>query len=45
LAHRRQIDVLVMRMGDHERLLNTEAKHVLHDLACPIRDSGAMKCK
>ena len=40
LAHRRQIDVLVMRMGDHERPVNAKAKRAPHHITCPVHNLG-----
>jgi hypothetical protein len=45
LAHHRQIDVLVVRMGDHEQLMNAEAKRVPRNLTHPIYDSGGANCE
>jgi hypothetical protein len=38
LAHCLQIDVLVVRAGDRECLLNTKADRAPRDLLCSVRD-------
>ena len=38
LAHHRQIDVLIMRMGNRKRSVNAKGKCVPHDLTCLIRN-------
>ena len=40
LAHCRQIDVLVMRMGNHERLVNAKAKGAPCHIRCPVHNPG-----
>ena len=40
LAHRRQIDVLVMRTGDRERSVNAKAKRTPRHITRPVRNPG-----
>ena len=45
LAHHRQIDVLIMRMGDHERSVNTKVKRAPRHITCPVRNRGGVNRK
>ena len=42
LAHRRQINVLIMRMGDRERSVNAKSKHAPCHITCLVCDLGGM---
>ena len=42
LAHRRQIDVLVMRTGNRERSVNAKVKHSPCHITCLVRDTGGV---
>ena len=42
LTHRRQIDVLVMRMGDRKRSVKTKEKRTPCHITCSVHDLGGV---